>query len=829
MPRTASKVKVGKRVIELSNLNKVLFPQDNIIKAELLDYYLRIAPTILRHIKGRPLSLVRFPDGIDGESFFQKNLPDWTPEWIDRIALGDSERIEYAIASEDATLVWLANLACIELHQIHARKPNVDYPDYIVFDIDPPPNYSFPKVVDLAVRLRELVEDYGYHPFVKTTGGKGVHIVAPIEPQWDFDQARDATLEVAKDFIGRNTATTTLQIKKDARGGKVFIDVYRNRRFQTIISPYSVRGRPGAPVSMPLNWAELEALKDPSELGMGFVLDHVMSEGDPWEAIGAYAVKLHMYRERSSPAAEAETAGPAPATKRSKAGNSKPESGPHEAAATGQNPPSHPNDPPGSRRFQRARLQPLKETPGALSEYARKRSFSMTPEPPPAPETGEGNAFVVHRHHASRLHYDLRLERDGTLRCWAVPKGLPPRPGIKRLAVAVEDHPLSYIDFEGEIPHGQYGGGLMWVYATGKYDIIKEKKDGFYFRLRSPEVNAEYRIINTKDKDWLLERLDQPQVDWVRDPIAPMLAEPKSAPFDSPEYLYEVKWDGIRALISLDEGELTIRSRNLHVITERFPELNIPERALRATSALFDAEIICPDETGRPVFERVIRRLQQTGESAITRLSAKYPAVCYVFDCLYLDGRSVINEPLVRRREWVADAVRENTPYRASEAMDDGMHLYEAASALGLEGIVAKLRNSPYLPGKRSESWLKIKTRRTIDCIIVGYTRGKGAREDTFGALQLGCYKDGKLEYVGGLGTGFDDAKLKSLRSDLEKLETVPNPFTRKILDSAQTVWVEPKVVCEVKYTAFTEDHQLRHAVFVRMRPDKTPEDCVIE
>jgi bifunctional non-homologous end joining protein LigD len=786
MPRTASKVKIGKRVIELSNLGKDLFPRDHIIKAELIDYYLKIAPTILKHIKGRPLSLVRFPDGIDGESFFQKNLPDWTPEWIDRIALGDTDKVEYAIATEDATLVWLANLACIELHQIHSRKPNIEFPDYIVFDMDPPPtNFPFPDVVELSLDLREFLEDYGYHPFVKTTGGKGVHIVVPIEPKWDFDQARDATVEIAKQFIERHPKSTTLQIKKDARGGKLFVDVYRNRRHQSIISAYSVRGRDGAPVSMPLNWEELATLKHPSELDIRTVPQRVLSDGDAWEAIDAYAVKLHTAREAVASHKEAD---------------------------------AEPDD-----------SNAEKDPPASLSEYSRKRAFSKTPEPAPGPQTGEGNAFVIHRHHATRLHYDLRLEGEGALRSWAVPKGLPPRPGIKRLAVAVEDHPLSYIDFEGEIPRGQYGGGQVWVFATGKYDILKQKKDGFYFRLKSPEIVAEYRMINTKEKDWLLERIDQPQVDWLKDPVSPMLAESRSTPFDSPDYLYEVKWDGIRALISLDEGQVTIRSRSQRVITEKFPDLNIPNRAFRATSALFDAEIVCPDEHGKPVFEYVIRRLQQTSESAINRLTSKYPAICYVFDCLYLDGRPVINEPLTRRREWVADSIRENTVYRASEAVDDGIHLYQAAEKIGLEGIVAKLKSSHYLPGRRSDSWLKMKTHHTLDCVIVGYTKGQGAREGSFGALELGCFKGDKLEYVGRVGTGFDQQTLDSIISELKGIGEAQHPFKRKIPDANETVWLEPKAVCEVRYSNITQDGQLRHPAFVRMRPDKVPEDCRME
>src|SRR5436190_19165233 len=193
MARTAHTVSVGKRKLELSNLNKVLWPEDGVTKAELIQYYLAIAPTILNHIRGRPLSLVRFPDGIHGEKFFQKNLPDWIPDWLETTAIGNEKKtINYVIATEDASLVWLANMACIELHQMHCRSPHFDKPDYIVWDIDPPERFPFTNVVELAFELREFVEKFGYHTFVKTTGGKGVHIVAPIEPKWPFEVGREA-------------------------------------------------------------------------------------------------------------------------------------------------------------------------------------------------------------------------------------------------------------------------------------------------------------------------------------------------------------------------------------------------------------------------------------------------------------------------------------------------------------------------------------------------------------------------------------------------------------------------------------------------------------
>ena len=480
-------------------------------------------------------------------------------------------------------------------------------------------------------------------------------------------------------------------------------------------------------------------------------------------------------------------------------------------------------------RFIRKRKQVIRKTlkpsgkhktPETLKKYEEKRSFDKTPEPPADIALGEGSSFVVHRHHATRLHYDLRLEQDGTLKSWAVPKGLPPRPGIIRLAVATEDHPLEYLNFEGTIPKGQYGGGDMWIYARGKYAITKEKKGGFYFRLQSKELNAEYSTHNTKEKEWIVQRVDKPQIDYLRDEIEPMLADSRNKVPESDNYLYEVKWDGIRALISLDEGELRIRTRNQHDITAKFPELLVPEEAFRGSSALFDAEIVCLDEGGMPVFKNVIHRLQQTTDGAIERAKAKYPVVCYVFDCLYLDGRPIVNEPLVRRRAWLKDAIKRGTPYRVSETVEEGGELFKAAAAMGLEGIIAKEKTSTYQPGKRSAQWLKIKTRQTVDCVVIGYTKGKGDRDALFGALQIAVVEEGNLKYVGKVGTGFDAKLMKEIFSDLKQQKTIKRPIKEKPLDDSSTTWIEPKLVCEVQYASLTKDEMLREPVFVRMRPD---------
>ncbi len=769
MARTSQWVEVGKRKLELSNLDKVLYPQAHILKAEVIQYYLRIAPTILTHIKGRPLSLVRFPDGIEGEMFFQKNRPQWAPDWIDYVRLG-KEKKDYIMATEDASLVWLANLACLEMHQIHSRSPHFDCPDYIVYDIDPPENYPFEKVVDIALDLRQHLAQFGYHPFVKTTGGKGVHILTPIEPKWDFHTAFEVASALAKPFVQKRSTDTTLHIKKDARKGKVLIDIYRNRSSQSIIGAYSLRGRENAPVSMPLSWEQLEQVTDPGQFNIKNALDFVIAEGDAWESIGAYAVPLHTERQHTEKK----------------------------------------DLPPGSTY----------KTPQQLEHYQQKRDFSKTAEPQGDLVVGFDQAFVVHRHHASRLHYDLRLEENGTLRSWAVPRGLPPRPGIKRLAVQVEDHPIEYLTFEGTIPKGQYGGGNMWRYALGKYEKTKNKKNGFYFRLESPELSGEYRMHQMKGNEWLLERVTSTQVNWVHDEIAPMLSQTSRKPPLGEDYIYEVKWDGIRVLISLDEGELTIRSRSQRNITHLFPELLIPEKAFRATSALFDGEIVCLDADGRPNFKNVISRMHQSKEGSIERAAITKPVHCYLFDCLYLDGRAIVAEPLLRRREWLTDAVKRDTPFRVSEIIEDGNALFEAAKSMGLEGIMAKRAGSKYLPGKRSDNWVKVKVRDTVDVAIIGYTEGKGDRRNFFGALQIAEMDGNGWIYRGKVGTGFNQKSMSGIHQTLSKIPKGPRVIEERPLDDASTTWLKPRLFCEIEFASITPNGTYREPVFVRLRPD---------
>lgn len=765
-------VTIGKHKVELSNLDKVLFPEDHIVKAEVIEYYLKIAPTLLNHVKGRALTLIRFPDGIHGEMFYQKNRPDWAPDWIEFAKLGKEEKKDYIIATEPATLVWLANLASLELHQLHSRKPNFENPDYMVFDLDPPEGFDFTKVVPIAFELRRHIEQFGYTAFAKTTGGKGIHICCPIETRHDFHTVFETAQLIAQPFVDSHQSETTLHIKKEARKGRILIDIYRIRSGQSIVSPYSLRGRVGAPVSMPLKWDELEHLKSPKEHNIHNALDKVLRDGDAWEGIDAYAVDLHNHRKKVIA-----------------------------------------KELPVSRK---------RKTPEQLESYEKKRDFSKTSEPEARVADGTGSSFVVHRHHASHLHYDLRLEQDGVLKSWAVPRGLPPHPGVKRLAVQTEDHPMKYLTFDGKIPKGQYGGGDMWIYALGKYQITKDKKDGFYFRLNSKEVNGEYRIYKIKEKEWLLERVDTPQVNYLHDMIEPMLADSMSSVPKGKEYLYEVKWDGIRAMITLEDGQAKIRSRNNNDITAQFPELQAGDKAFRATCGLFDAEIVCLDKAGRPDFKKVIHRLMSTGETNVQKQSKASPAYCYVFDCLYLDGRPLVNEPLARRKEWLKDAIKTDSNYRVSEIIEDGASLFEAAKEHGLEGIMAKRSDSKYYPGRRTDGWLKIKVRQTSDCYIVGYTEGKGNRQSTFGALQIAEKVGHELHYRGKVGTGFDDSMMKEILSMLKKQKNASQPAMKggKVVDEKITTWLEPSLIAEISFAQLTRDQMYREPVFVKLRPD---------
>ena len=742
---------VGGRKLDLTHLDRVIYPESGIVKAEVIEYYLKMAPIILRHAKGRMMTFVRYPDGIDKASFFQKNRPEAAPDWV---ATTKHEDIDYILLDNEATLVWAGNQSALELHQVSTRHPHHDLPDYVIFDVDPPEDFPYRDLVGIVLELRSLIECHGHQPFVKTSGRKGFHLVCPIHPQRNCDQVKDAAEGLAKEFVRRNRQATLAISKKDRRD-KVLIDVGRNRPSQTTISPYSLRGLPGAPVSVPVRWEELEESSEPLRYTIRNAHEKVTADGDPWEGMAAFATGLFDDEPQASSDSD------------------------------------------------------------SLDAYAAKRHFDRTPEPPASPAEAHGRRFVLQRHRARRLHYDLRLEVDGVLQSWAVPKGLPPRPGIKRLAIRTEDHPLEYLTFEGHIPKGQYGGGDMDIFASGTYEVTKSKPDLFYLRLGGGAgLDAEYRMINTRDADWLCERVDPPETEWLQSPPEVMLPESADVPPTGPDYLFEVKWDGIRVMITIEDRKVRLTSRRGKDATLNFPEVVEALAETELSNAVFDGELLCLDEAGRPQFTEVVGRFNES-ERWVAASQRRNPACCYLFDCLYLDGATLARRPLHERRKWLEKAVKPGATVRISECVPNGEELHKAAIEAGLEGTIAKDRNSIYRPGLRSGEWIKIKGKATEDCLIVGYIRNAQRGGAVKSAILAQDSPEG-LRHVGNVSVSGPVANTltEAMGSELPELKG----FDARLAESA--CGIGDRVYCEVRFSSWTKAGKLRDPVFLRFRPD---------
>jgi bifunctional non-homologous end joining protein LigD len=461
-----------------------------------------------------------------------------------------------------------------------------------------------------------------------------------------------------------------------------------------------------------------------------------------------------------------------------------------------------------------------------LAEYRKKRDPKQTPEPFGGKKRGKQPIFVVQRHDARRLHYDFRLERNGALASWAVPKGVPLEPGQRALAVHVEDHPLEYATFEGVIPKGQYGAGPVEIWDNGTYELLEEKKDGgLTVRLHGKRLEGVWTLVPAKldgnPRNWLLlkKREDGATAPRPRRAYKPMLATLAKEVPTGKEWLYEVKWDGYRAICDLHGGDATLTSRNGNDLTQRFPTVaKALERGLKTPDCVLDGEVCALDEDGRATFSAM-----QQGKPGTTYI---YVA----FDVLEVDGEALIDLPLTERQERLAGLLdRRNRAVQLSEPFDDGLALYEAAKQQGFEGIMAKKRDSRYQPGRRTADWLKIKTHGRQEFVIAGYTRGQGRRSGRFGSLILGYYKGDELVYAGNVGTGFTDAEIDELLAKLKPLERKDPPFDEvpkmpKVRKDA-VVWVEPKLVAEVEFVEWTHDGRLRAPSYQGLREDKPADD----
>jgi bifunctional non-homologous end joining protein LigD len=472
-----------------------------------------------------------------------------------------------------------------------------------------------------------------------------------------------------------------------------------------------------------------------------------------------------------------------------------------------------------------------------LSKYEEKRSFETTPEPRGRKKWGGGkrNRFTIQEHHARRLHWDLRLERDGVLASWALPKGVPQDPKENRLAVRTEDHPLEYLEFEGEIPKGEYGAGAMKIWDRGTYEAEKFEGAKVIVTFAGERVQGKYALFATDGDNWMIHRMDPP-ADPRREPmpshLKPMKATLSTLPSDDEGWAYELKWDGVRALAYCEAGHLRLESRNLREITSHYPELRALAAELGSRDTVLDGEVVAFDD-GRPSFERLQSRMNLASESAVRRRMADCPVTYLIFDLLYLEGRSLLDLPYAERRERLEELKLDGANWQTpSYHRGQGAALLRLTEDRGLEGLVAKRLDSRYLPGRRTRAWLKVKNITSQELVIGGWLPGQGRRSGTLGAILVGYYEDDgegrRLRYAGRVGSGFSDAELDRLAGTLEPLRRNDSPFEGR-QPPKQAVFVEPRLVTDVGFREWTAAGTLRAPVYRGLRPDRDASEVVRE
>ncbi|HSD48505.1 MAG TPA: non-homologous end-joining DNA ligase [Actinomycetota bacterium] len=784
------------RELRLSNLTKVFWPDEGYTKGDLIAYYFNVADLILPHLGDRPLTMKRMPDGLAGGFFYEKTAPSHTPDWIARCTVASEDAktgaIGYLMVNDLPTLLYVANLGCIEMHPLHSRCDAVGTPDYLFFDLDPM-EATFEQVLRVALHVRAALDALGLASYPKTSGATGVQIYVPVERGYSYEQVRDFVGAVGRMIERADREHVTMAWKIERRTGKVFIDHNMNRSGANISAVYSMRPEPGATLSTPLTWDEIEAGLTPQDFRIETVWERFASLGDLFEPVrtspqdlGPALEALGLPSERGVPATRSSA----------------------EVIAASQDP--------------------------NLGEYLRKRTFGPegTTEPPPGEARGEGNSFVIHKHRATRLHYDVRLEREGALPSWAVPRGLPTQPGDKRLAVRTEDHPLEYGSFHGTIPEGHYGAGEVRIFDDGWYEPLEWTDTKVTFRLHGRRYpGLEYHFVKTRT-DWLAFLGSKQVGPLIASPpsFAPMLAEGGWKAFDDDRWWFEPKFDGIRSTTYMATDATRLVTRRGRDVSAQYPELHMVHELVNQVNAVIDAEIVAFDEDGRNSFEALQQRMNLVNEREIKRAAQKVPVAMVAFDLLWLDGNDVTGLPLQERRDLLVSVLEEDERLQLITHVEgSGTAFARTATSLELEGVVAKRKGSRYLPGRRSPDWRKIKLTNTQDCVILGWTPGQGGRAGSFGALLVGAYDDGELLWVGQVGTGFTGPMLDRLMDALRPLVR-STPVVPELRGAKGATFVEPSLVCEVEYLEMTKSTgKMRAPSFKGLRDDKAPEDCVLE
>ncbi|GAB4083588.1 ATP-dependent DNA ligase [Myceligenerans cantabricum] len=835
-PSGDTTVTVDGRRLRLSNLDKVLYPVTGTTKGEVVQYLARLAPAMLPHVTRRPATRKRWPDGIDGQTFFQKNSAPGTPSWVARHAIRHKNSVnDYVLVDDVATLVWLGQTATLEIHTPQWRVGRTGTalpPDRLVLDLDPGPGAGLAECAQVARWAREILTGMGLDPLPVTSGSQGIHLYAALD-RWGLpddgaragatrpptsDDVAAVARELARHLEAEHPDLVVSDMKKSLRTGKVLVDWSQNNGAKTTVAPYSPRGREHPWAAAPRTWAELD---DPGlrQLDIHEVAARVTADGD------LLAPLLRGHQAMLEPTAERMAAW------------------------------------------------------GRLAEYRAKRDRGRTPEPfgDAGPRPGPPS-YVIQQHHASRLHWDFRLEHDGVLVSWALPRGEPTDPGRNHLAVQTEDHPLDYGTFEGTIPRGEYGAGDVTVWDSGTYDLEKWRDDEVIAVLRSERRGIRrLALIRTGGRgsgdanQWLIHRTKaQPAGACVPDPadeartgdpeagaatrpaaheqatplsLRPMLATTAGArelPGLGPgDWAFEMKWDGFRVLAHvLAPDDVRLVSRAGLDMTATFPELRALADAVPAEHlpVVLDGEIVAVDADGRPSFRRLQQRANLDKVRDVERARRRVGVEVFLFDVLRVAGRDLTDEPWSARRAKLERIVAAGPLVHVPPVLDVGGAVALSTSRdLRLEGVVAKRRASRYAPGRRSREWRKVKHVESQEVVVVGWrpmhadTRRPDPR--TVGALLLAVPESlpggpARLRFAGRVGTGFTERERREIARRLGEIGTaapavadVPRP------DALTARWCEPVLVGEVDHAGRTEDGRLRHPVWRGWRPDRSPDD----
>lgn len=746
-------------LVKLTNADKVLYPATGTTKAHVFDYYTSIAEVMVPHIAGRAATRKRWPNGVDEPSFFEKQLASSAPDWLPRASVvHKSATTTYPIIDSVDGLAWIAQQAALEVHV---------------------PQWRF--TAEWTRKGEELKP------------GPATRLVFDLDPGEGVTMTQLATVARAVRDLMADIGLTTFPLTSGSKGLHLYASLDK---------PVSSRGavvlakRVAQQLEKSMPKLVTSTMTKRLRAGKVFV-DWSQNNGSK-TTIAPYSM-----RGREQPTVAA------PRTWEELDDRKLRQLSYDEV-------------------LERVRrdgdlLAPLDAdiVPDRLTKYRSMRDASKTPEPVPGgkPVTGQGNTFVIQEHHARRLHYDFRLERDGVLVSWAVPKNLPDTPSVNHLAVHTEDHPLEYATFEGTIPKGEYGAGKVIIWDSGTYEAEKFSDSGekgeVIVTLHGSRISGRYALIQTSGDQWLAHRMKDQTV-FAFDELTPMLAtEGSVAHLKASQWAFEGKWDGYRLLVDADHGAVRLRSRRGRDVTGEYPQFRSLAKDLADHHAVLDGEVVALDESGVPRFSEMQNRVRAT--------RVEY----WAFDLLYLDGRSLLRVKYRDRRRLLETLARGTDLIVPELLPGDGAEALEYSRKQRWEGVVAKKRDATYQPGRRSASWIKDKHWNSQEVVIGGWRAGEGGRTSGIGSLLMGIPDEGGLSYAGKVGTGFTERDLANLKKTLAPLRTDESPFNARLptKDAKGVTFVEPKLVGEVRYSEWTSDGRLRQPSWRGLRPDKTPDE----